>query len=494
MTFTSGAPMSGDATTRIGPLMGVAFFVLAIAGFLISGEPPDAKESVPDVVDFYVSNAGGVMLGAAVSVLASTCLVFFSAHLRRVLGGDEADGGLLPRAAFAGGLIVAIAIAVDRTMLFAVAATADDIDPLGVQALNALYGNDFLPFALGMQVLLLASGISVIRTRSLPRWLGWTAVALGAVAVSPAGVVSVVGGGLWILAVSVVLGLRSRGSAAVRRAGRVAGVSALLSVALLAVAVGAASAHAGRTQTLRLFSKEVSWTVTHPDGSGDRDDLPEPKPGDVVDVNSLDYVGNHRHHAKRWSISHHLHCVFATAEPDCETQVAIGGSLLIFRGFPGTLIDGTGRYQGASGRVLSNKDVKGVEGASDIVARIHLARKQRAAASKARFAVTSTLDGRKVVPHRIRWLAFPKLNGGEVESVAFQIDGGESRWVEKDPPYTFENGEHEGYLVTSWLTPGEHRFTVRAVASDGRQSTDTVVARVRRAPEPHARLGGIWRR
>lgn len=131
----------------------------------------------------------------------------------------------------------------------------------------------------------------------------------------------------------------------------------------------AGAAGAGKTQTLRFFSKDVSMTVTHEDGTVVRKPpYPEPQPGDVLDVNSLDYVGNHRHHEKHWSVSHHLRCVFATAEPDCESQVAIGGSLLIFRGYPGTLIDGTGRYEGATGRVITNKTVKG---GSDVVARIH---------------------------------------------------------------------------------------------------------------------------
>jgi hypothetical protein len=195
--------------------MGAAFFVFAIAGFAISGEPPDAKESVPTVVDFYLDNDASVMLGAAISVVGAGCLVFFSAQLHKVLRDAEGREGLLSLVAFAGGLIVAIAIAVDRTMLFAVAATADDIDPLGVQALNALYGNDFLPFALGMQVLLLAAGISVIRSAALPRWLGWIAVALGAVAVSPVGFATVVGGGLWILTASVVLSVRAGQSSSV---------------------------------------------------------------------------------------------------------------------------------------------------------------------------------------------------------------------------------------------------------------------------------------
>jgi hypothetical protein len=149
-------------------------------------------------------------------------------------------------------------------------------------------------------------------------------------------------------------------------------VSAAVAIPALAMDESQRNATAGKTQTLRLFSKPASITLTTTDGTVIRKPpYPEPKPGDVLDVNSLDYVGNHRHHAKRWSISDHVRCVFGTGEPDCESQVAIGGSLLIFQGNPGTLINGTGRYQGATGRVLRNKEVRG---GSDIVARIHLRR------------------------------------------------------------------------------------------------------------------------
>ena len=132
------------------------------------------------------------------------------------------------------------------------------------------------------------------------------------------------------------------------------------------------SAAASKAQTLRFFSKDVSMRVTTADGTViRRPPYPEAKPGDVLEVNSLNYAGNHRDHAARWSASQHLRCVFPTGEPDCEGQVAIGGSLLIFRGYPGTLVNGTGRYQGATGRVISNRQVRG---GSDVVARIHLRR------------------------------------------------------------------------------------------------------------------------
>jgi hypothetical protein len=140
-------------------------------------------------------------------------------------------------------------------------------------------------------------------------------------------------------------------------------------LALVAASPAAAADH-GKTQTLRFFDKETSTTLTTPDGKViDKPPYPEPEAGSVLDVYSVDFVGNHRHHAKRWTASNHLHCVFGTGEPDCVSHTAIGGSMLIFGGNPGTLIAGTGRYAGATGGVVKNKEVK--DGA-DVVVRIRL--------------------------------------------------------------------------------------------------------------------------
>jgi hypothetical protein len=143
-------------------------------------------------------------------------------------------------------------------------------------------------------------------------------------------------------------------------------------LALTAAGAGVAAAGGGhKTQTLRFFDKPTSMTLTTADGKViDTPPFPDAQPGDALDVYSLDFAGNHRHHARRWTASAHVHCVFGTGEPDCVGHTAIGGSLLIFSGNPGTLTAGTGRYAGATGRVLKNKEVKG---GSDIVARIRLA-------------------------------------------------------------------------------------------------------------------------
>jgi hypothetical protein len=138
---------------------------------------------------------------------------------------------------------------------------------------------------------------------------------------------------------------------------------------LCALALSPSTGHAAaRTQTLRIFSKEVSFTFTRADGTvSHRPPMSAPKAGDVLEIDSLDYVGNHRHHAKRWTISDHLHCVFqANAQPVCDGEAAVGGSLLLFHA--SRLVGGTGRYEGATGNVVSHD----VTGGTDSVVKIHL--------------------------------------------------------------------------------------------------------------------------
>jgi hypothetical protein len=148
----------------------------------------------------------------------------------------------------------------------------------------------------------------------------------------------------------------------------------LIAVAAALVLWPAAGDAASRTQTLRIFDKVVSTTLTKANGTViDHAPYPEPAAGDTLDVYSLDYRGTHAHHSKHWVGSGHLHCTFADGPPDCQSQTAIGGSLLVFSGSPSKLTDGTGIYQGATGRVISSKEVSGSSN-TDVVAKIHLRR------------------------------------------------------------------------------------------------------------------------
>jgi hypothetical protein len=105
------------------------------------------------------------------------------------------------------------------------------------------------------------------------------------------------------------------------------------------------------------------------------------------------------------------------------------------------------------------------------------------------FTVRSTLSGTSVLPHRIHWLGMPSLPPSKIAEVAFLIDGRVS-WIEHNAPYTY--GYDGNYLVTTWLTPGTHRFEVRAKATNGSVATTSSTARVVPASPPPAALAGHW--
>src|SRR4029078_1393225 len=87
-----------------------------------------------------------------------------------------------------------------------------------------------------------------------------------------------------------------------------------------------------------------------------------------------------------------------------------------------------------------------------------------AASPTAALTVTSALDGQTTLPHRVSWLATPSVPESEISEVDFLIDD-QIAFVEEHAPYSY--GRDGGYLVTSFLTPGEHGFDVRVISVGG---------------------------
>jgi hypothetical protein len=202
------------STERIGALTGVAFVVVLIIGAIIGGEPPDAESPVQEIVDHYADNKTSIQVGAFVGMAAMVLLVFFGAHLRSVLRDAEGEGGILSALTLVGTAVVAVGFAIDVTISIALTEAVDDIEPAAVQALQALWDNDFVPIALGILVFLIATGLSILRHGALPKWLGWAALVLAVIGFTPLGFIAFLGTGIWIAIVSVMLAMRARPASA----------------------------------------------------------------------------------------------------------------------------------------------------------------------------------------------------------------------------------------------------------------------------------------
>jgi hypothetical protein len=192
------------------PLTGAGFVVVAIISFIVGGEPKDATHPAAEIVNWYLDHKDSVEISAFIGMAATVLLVFFGAYLRDVLRAAAGGADMLSLVSFIGIVVIAVGFAFDTTIQLAIAERVDDIDPIAVQSLQALWDNDFVPIALGILLFLWATGISVIRTGALPKWMGWIMLLLGVIALTPIGFASFVGTALLILVISILLSVRAR--------------------------------------------------------------------------------------------------------------------------------------------------------------------------------------------------------------------------------------------------------------------------------------------
>jgi hypothetical protein len=186
----------------LAPLTGAAFFVIGLVTFLVGGQPKSADKPVNEVVQYYLDHQDRVQISAAIGIVAGLFLIFFGAYLRKVLDAASAERSSLPIVAFIGLVIVAIS--------FALADRADDIAPSATQALQALYDDDFFPIVLGVMAFLWGTGLSVVRTGVLPKWLGWVMIVLGVITPTPIGFIAALAAAVLVLVISVLLSVRAR--------------------------------------------------------------------------------------------------------------------------------------------------------------------------------------------------------------------------------------------------------------------------------------------
>jgi hypothetical protein len=184
----------------------VLFVALAIAAFLVSGETPDTNDSPQKILNFYVDNDAEQIWASALLAWAVVPLLFFLGVLRSTLHAAEGAIARLSAVAFAGGILLAVGAASFAGFTFALGDTADDgLTPQAAQALNALNSDFFFPVAVGVGTLMLASGIAGITSRALPRWLAWSALVIGIVALTPLGFFAFLAFLLWTVVTSVML-------------------------------------------------------------------------------------------------------------------------------------------------------------------------------------------------------------------------------------------------------------------------------------------------
>jgi hypothetical protein len=195
---------------RLAPITGLIFVVIVFLVFAIGGSTPGDHASALKVQSFYSKHHDKHVALSLVMAYAIPFLLFFISSLRtdlRRAGGS----GQLANAAFAGGVLGAAGFGILVTFHLALADAGANAKTIATtQTLNVLDNNDFIPMAAGIGVLVLASGLAVVRHGGLPKWLGWAGIVIGVLVFTPAGFFAFIASGIWIAFASVMLTLARR--------------------------------------------------------------------------------------------------------------------------------------------------------------------------------------------------------------------------------------------------------------------------------------------
>ncbi|WP_449349444.1 hypothetical protein [Streptomyces shaanxiensis] len=204
--------MRAAPAMRAAPLAGLAAVVLTLVAFLLLGDTPEYDAPGRQVRFYYTGHQGRVGTSLYLLVIAAVLFVFFAAYLSRAVR-DLPAGGWLHRVVLAGGVLIAVGFLVGAALTLALLDLSDQSSatPQALQALNAVNEDFFIPFVVGMGLMLLATGFATVRAADspLPRWLSWAAIALGVLVLIPwVGFFAFMLAGVWVIVTSVLLARR----------------------------------------------------------------------------------------------------------------------------------------------------------------------------------------------------------------------------------------------------------------------------------------------
>ena len=196
-------------SSKLLPLSGVLSVVLIAAGFVAAGDTPDADASLDEVSSFYADHTSEMIASAVALALGALFFLVYATAITGALRRRQGESGGASALGFGGGVVFAVGLLIFAGLSFALGDVGDKIDPAAVQTLSVLNTDLFLPAATGIAAFLLGTGAGVVKTGLLPTWLGWAAIVIGVLALTPAGFIALPLLGIWMIVSGVMVSMQA---------------------------------------------------------------------------------------------------------------------------------------------------------------------------------------------------------------------------------------------------------------------------------------------
>jgi hypothetical protein len=214
-TRRRGVFVTGQGINRWMGWIGLAILVLFVVGFgPLSGNSPSENASGASVVNYWNAHQTIGWIQIPVIGVGLALMVLFVSQLRSVLSGSSGDAGPLPRVVYAAGIIfVADIVTLGALLHIPLLLAAHNHQAEIAKTLNFLGQNNELSFLFGMALLTLATGITILSSSVLPRWLGWVSIVIGLVCCAgPVSFFGFIAGGIWLPVLGFVIRSRTNPS------------------------------------------------------------------------------------------------------------------------------------------------------------------------------------------------------------------------------------------------------------------------------------------
>lgn len=187
-------------------LAGPLFLVLGLAAVLLQGGTPGEKDSADEIIKHFTDNDTRSVASVFFWGPAAAALLVFVSRLR---AGIDDRARAARSLLVAGGTVTATGMLIGASVTLGLVTASNEGFKDAAQALNSLNAGLWIPFAIGMGIMLLGAGLSVLRTGILPRWMGWIAAVVGVVSLlGPGGFAGFFIGPFWVAVAGVMLYLR----------------------------------------------------------------------------------------------------------------------------------------------------------------------------------------------------------------------------------------------------------------------------------------------
>jgi hypothetical protein len=205
---------------RLAALSGVVAVVLWVIGVVLEEVSNLPGEDPNEILSWFQDESNTILSGAFIFMLGSLFFLIFVGALRVRLVRAESESAFLSAIAFGAGLVVAALTLLIPGPNLAGALAEDDLTPEAAQALTVVDDAFFVGAELAAALLLVATGLAILRYGALPRWVAWISFLFALwLLIPPIGWAGLlVGVPLWTMIVAVLLWMRSGDDSAAARA------------------------------------------------------------------------------------------------------------------------------------------------------------------------------------------------------------------------------------------------------------------------------------